>query len=261
MSTGEQAKASGRWWRGRNLMDPWRDAFVVQLRLRDVPGAAIGDALAQVDAHCAESGQSPLLAFGDPADYADALVPSLPRGPRVSWWASGLLAGGTMLAVVAFLSGVGGLSDRSVATLDAGDVAAAGVVAALVAAWVAWMPWLMRGGRSWPTVLGLWVGLTVPVVLGIGWQHPVVTVNAVAMLVASLLALGSAAVTVRVWAHARGRSTSPGRGPFDPVIDPRTGREPFVLPRGLGLLVSLWPWLLLAILAIATLAVILVPAP
>ncbi|MDG4797414.1 hypothetical protein [Micromonospora sp. WMMD1082] len=51
----------------------WREDFVVELRLADVPGDRIGDALATVDAHCADSGQSAAEAFGDPVAYARAV--------------------------------------------------------------------------------------------------------------------------------------------------------------------------------------------
>lgn len=51
----------------------WLDAFVVELRLRDVPGDRIGDAVAEVDSHCAESGEGAVEAFGDPVAYARSL--------------------------------------------------------------------------------------------------------------------------------------------------------------------------------------------
>lgn len=60
----------------------WRDAFVVELRLRDVRGDAIGDALAEVDTHCADSGQDAATAFGDPAVYARGLADVLPTHRR-----------------------------------------------------------------------------------------------------------------------------------------------------------------------------------
>ncbi|MBO3087922.1 hypothetical protein [Cellulomonas dongxiuzhuiae] len=56
----------------------WRDAFVSELRLRDVTGDAIGDALGEVDAHCADAGQDAASAFGDPVGYARTLAPTLP---------------------------------------------------------------------------------------------------------------------------------------------------------------------------------------
>ncbi len=77
-----------RRWSGRPAVpadvapgvDPaWADAFLLQLRLADVPGRHIGDALAEVASHCAESGESAAEAFGDPVEYARSL--DLPAGP------------------------------------------------------------------------------------------------------------------------------------------------------------------------------------
>lgn len=248
----------GRWFRGGNLMDPWRDAFVVQLRLRDVPGRSIGDALAQVDAHCAESGESPLQAFGDAAEYADEMAPSLPHTARVPWWGSGVLAGSTMLGVVGFLDSASGLRDHSTATLGAGELVSAVMIGVLVAAWVGWLPWLMRGGRRWPTVIVLWIGLTVPVGLGALWRRPALTANAVVLLGVSLTLLAVGGVSFWLWNSLPGRSASRGAALIDPVIDPRTGREPFVLPRGSRWLMDLLPWMLPATLVVASVIVILV---
>jgi hypothetical protein len=62
-------------------VDPaWADAFLLELRLRDVPGRHIGDALAEVASHCAESGESAEEAFGDPVAYGRSL--GLPAGPE-----------------------------------------------------------------------------------------------------------------------------------------------------------------------------------
>lgn len=61
-------------------VDPaWADAFLLELRLADVPGRDIGAALTEVASHCAESGESAVEAFGDPAEYARSL--DLPAGP------------------------------------------------------------------------------------------------------------------------------------------------------------------------------------
>ncbi|WP_256839529.1 hypothetical protein [Ornithinimicrobium faecis] len=56
----------------------WRDTFVLEQRLADRTGAEIGDALAVVDTHCAESGESAQDAFGDPAAYSRSLVDGTP---------------------------------------------------------------------------------------------------------------------------------------------------------------------------------------
>ena len=48
----------------------WCDGFVLELRLKDVPGRVIGERLAEVERHCAETDETPSEAFGDPTDYA-----------------------------------------------------------------------------------------------------------------------------------------------------------------------------------------------
>ncbi len=48
---------------------------MVELRLRSVDGRRIGAALAEVEAHCAESGETAHQAFGDPTAYAVELAP------------------------------------------------------------------------------------------------------------------------------------------------------------------------------------------
>lgn len=51
----------------------WLDDFTMELRLRDVPGSVIGDALETVESHLRDSGESAVDAFGDPTTYADSL--------------------------------------------------------------------------------------------------------------------------------------------------------------------------------------------
>jgi len=53
--------------------ETWIDLFVVELRLRHVPGAAIGDAVASVRELLADSGQSAEEAFGPAREYAASL--------------------------------------------------------------------------------------------------------------------------------------------------------------------------------------------
>ncbi|MCC2314345.1 hypothetical protein [Cellulomonas xiejunii] len=62
----------------------WRDAFVMELRLHDVPGPSIGEALGEVEAYCADAGEDALSAFGDPAAYARSLAQVLPTRRRTT---------------------------------------------------------------------------------------------------------------------------------------------------------------------------------
>src|SRR5450631_4408555 len=85
----EGREPSGRHTIARGLaphVDPaWAEEFAVELRLLGVGGTSIGDALSEVDSHCADSEESAPRAFGDPAEYARSLL--LPRhsddSPRV----------------------------------------------------------------------------------------------------------------------------------------------------------------------------------
>ncbi|UZN02897.1 hypothetical protein [Cellulomonas sp. S1-8] len=107
----------------------WADDFVVELRLRDVPGAAIGDVLTEVDAHVVDSGTSARDAFGDPVQYAVQIAETAgrptPDDPRemvplalggaglvvaidgvVEWFGDGTVdvTGGTVALVLAVLT-------------------------------------------------------------------------------------------------------------------------------------------------------------
>lgn len=66
---------------GATLPKRWVDDFTIALRAREVPGAAIGDAIKSVEDYWAQSGETPEEAFGAPGDYAAAL--ELPTDPTV----------------------------------------------------------------------------------------------------------------------------------------------------------------------------------
>lgn len=88
MSRTSEKRSAARYEIERRLAphveERWAEAFVVELRLLDVPGAALGAALAEVDSHCAESGEPAAEAFGDPVAYARSLdLPAQTEGP---WW-------------------------------------------------------------------------------------------------------------------------------------------------------------------------------
>ena len=63
-----------------HISKDWREDFIIAMRTQDASGEQIGDALATVDAHCAESGESAEEAFGDPTTYATTLVPEPAAG-------------------------------------------------------------------------------------------------------------------------------------------------------------------------------------
>ena len=77
----------------------WFDEFTLELRLRDVPGEAIGDAVAATREFLADSGGTPTEVFGDPRTYAASL--DLPRDQTSSSaWAALLVP--TCLGLLGF---------------------------------------------------------------------------------------------------------------------------------------------------------------
>ena len=77
----------------------WFDEFIVELRLRDVLGHAIGDAVASARELLADTGQSAEEAFGPARTYAASL--ELPRDSGPGWATRGLWP--SLLGVLAFL--------------------------------------------------------------------------------------------------------------------------------------------------------------
>jgi hypothetical protein len=59
------------------------DDLLLALRAREVPGSRIGEILAEVESHVAETGESPRTAFGPPREYADEVADALGL-PRTS---------------------------------------------------------------------------------------------------------------------------------------------------------------------------------
>ncbi|WP_043503608.1 hypothetical protein [Georgenia sp. SUBG003] len=185
----------------------WETDFVVELRLLDVSGRHIGDAVEQVRSHCAESGEDPYEAFGAPADYARSLgLPAQEVRP------AGML-----------LSTAGGLAGMVVATwgfaswLDGESLALTLGLAVATAVLVLLAPLLLRTLRlvlehPW-TAAGL-AGLALAVVVGapVVLTQTLVHVPAAAVTVGGLLlVLGTA-----VRDHLHGSYD-------DPVVGPVTG--------------------------------------
>ena len=143
----------------------YRRDLVLALRARHVPGDRIGEIVAEVESHVAETGEHPVEAFGPPKDYAASIAPTT-RGSRVVLWAltlSGLA--------------VGWLVATSVFDLAVGDAKGlpAGVPAwvALLVAVLLWIPAVLvqmrRNARVRDPRTGEWITPSprwVPVVMG-----------------------------------------------------------------------------------------------
>lgn len=77
----------------------WFDQLVMELRLRQVHGSAIGDATASARELLSDSGQQAEEAFGPARDYAAALA--LPSAPKHDWVRKALWP--SLLGLLAFL--------------------------------------------------------------------------------------------------------------------------------------------------------------
>lgn len=130
----------------------WLDELILELRLNDVSGKSIGDTVASVEEFLADSGQSPLEAFGTPRHYASQLAAAQPASK------SGQAAAATSrtsmalstTSLVAFLV----LSAALTPWLGGGQLLLGrwqlvmmAALAALVLALPLYLPWLLR--HSW----------------------------------------------------------------------------------------------------------------
>ena len=185
----------------------WCDDLLLALRMRDVPGARIGEVLTEVRAHLADSGEDPEEAFGAPADYAAALAADAPPESRRSWLTTRASAAALCLGVMWLVEGASGL-----ATGEPGRVGPVVLLTAVLAGTAA--PWVVEqvgtAGRGAPAA-GRLAGLVALVgaalaglaLLGHRWHADA---PAGLLLAAGALLLVAAAVV--------------GRPAADPVVDP-----------------------------------------
>ena len=220
----------------------WQQELVLALRLRDVDGRRIGEVLAEVEAHCADSGQSPAEAFGDPEAYAAEVTPAGRRLPVRSWLPQAVA---TPLGVVALLEGTAALVDGGDAALTAGGLLSLLATVVMVAAVVLRFDDVVR--RPWRSWLAISVAFAGVIVLPVLLPAVVVTLPARPLLVAGLLLLAA-------WWRPGGASSDADR-----VVDPRTGTA-VPLPPAAEVALRVLRWGLPVVLLGAVLLVVLVPA-
>lgn len=102
----------------------WAQALLLELRLRGVAGSRIGAVLAEVEAHCAESGEVARDAFGDPVGYAAAL--DLPESPlQGTSWREVTVAGVGLLGMFSTAGSVAAWQTGTPVTVTVGAILAA----------------------------------------------------------------------------------------------------------------------------------------
>ena len=112
--------------------------LVFALRMRNVAGDRIGEIVAEVESHIAETGEDPREAFGAAKDYALAVSPGRGR------WITRSAIGGVVLGAIA-----GWLLAQSVVSLILGESALYGIptwgallLALAISAWTCW--WIRK---------------------------------------------------------------------------------------------------------------------
>jgi hypothetical protein len=181
----------------------WVDAFVIELRLRDVPGDAIGDLLTEVDSHVVDSGATAHDAFGDPVQYAAQMAETAARtAPDHARDLVPSAVGGAALIVV--IQGAVAWAGDGVVEVTGGTLT---LVAALVAAVLALhrygtplLRYLVRASfwRIWAlsmVVIGVFVGLSL---LLRPWHLVTLPAVPTALAAGALLAL-AAVLELRTW--------------------------------------------------------------
>lgn len=72
----------------------YRSALMTALRLNDVPSERIGEIVAEVESHVADTGEDPVEAFGPAREYAASLTAEHRRPPR--WQTAATIACGAL---------------------------------------------------------------------------------------------------------------------------------------------------------------------
>ena len=209
----------------------WLDAFVLALRVRGVPGTLIGDALAEVESHCAEAGEPAADAFGDPVAYAQSLElpPDEDLESEIRW--GGVWSGLKLVALFAVPAAVRGLVRGEPVNVTGGMLLTVVLMLGIVAVLGARSTWAMRTvvERPGPASIMLGASLTSVVLPSVLWRTVVVSLPVVPVLVvAALLLVVGTTRSVRTLG-----APDDIIGPSDPrSVRPRLPFSAFLMPLG-----------------------------
>jgi hypothetical protein len=196
----------------KNNDQAWQEQLVLHLRLAGIPGARIGDIVAEVQAHCADSGQLPEEAFGKSADYAakyvDVVAPLRLVGAFAGTWFVSSLGIATTAAVISAASAW--LKSEPTA------ISQGLLLTAVTGGWI--IAWLFSGGHparwvAWSsrrTFAVLWVAFMVSLAPIVWLRDLIFTAPPAILLGGGLPIIGGLLAWVVV--RSRGdRIVSPGR--------------------------------------------------
>ena len=213
----------------------WFDELTVELRMRDVFGHAIGDAVASARELLIDTGQSAEEAFGPARAYAASL--DLPRGSGRDWVTRGLwtsLFG--LLAFFLFVQAVGAWNQDELLLITPAQLVLAAALGGLVALSPLYLLAAIR--RPWLLVLLLAIGAG----CGFLWSAmtPATTAEAWLSLDPLPWLLGSAVAMVLLSAWNTIQTLR--RGNLDDITEPIPAR-PTAGTRGRRVFVMLTNWL------------------
>ena len=213
----------------------WFDELTVELRMRDVFGHAIGDAVASARELLIDTGQSAEEAFGPARAYAASL--DLPRGSGRDWVTRGLWTSMFgLLAFLLFVQAVGAWIQDELLLITPAQLVLAAALGGLVALSPLYLLAAIR--RPWLLVLLLAIGAG----CGFLWSAMTPATSAEAWLSLDPLPwlLGSAVamVLLSVWNTIQ----TLRRGNIDDITEPIPAR-PAAGIRGRRVFVMLTNWL------------------
>lgn len=212
----------------------WLDEMIIELRLREISGTAIGDAVAAVETHCAESGERPAEAFGDPREYARALhfTPSQLSDTSAQGWAKVLAPIAAGLVAVNLVPGiVRAIFDGSTVAISWGDLAALAVLALVVGLSIRYLHALLHNKVA--GILFFGGAVAAMAMLPILIQTVAFTLPVVVAIALTLACLVASVLGMHWQRHALD----------DPIVDPRTRQRTSPL---LGIL-TIWLFPIVAV--------------
>jgi len=206
-------------------VDPvWAEEFAIELRLLGVGGTRIGDALSEVDSHCAESEENAPRAFGDPAEYARRL--ELPTDTDTSPRALLRSVLPTVLQVLGmFILMFGFTAWRQSGQLEitSADLVTVTVFLLEVLVLLSFADPVLRLVTHYPVLLGIvFMATFAPVAFSFRFLDDVIWRVAAGW---NLAAWAAALIGGVVWAIARHRAYGPQDGPITSPLG-KTGAHP-----------------------------------
>lgn len=192
----------------------WIDDFTLELRLREVRGDAIGDAVASVKELLADTGQAPEQAFGSPREYAEQL-----DLPTVK--VAGINAGSTIapalgvLALLAYVPAAWAFFGNKPLEYSLPQVLLLAVPLVLALTLPLYINWLLRHLWGFVMVFGISSATAVGVALLKPEEGSAPWLQADALAVAAIS--GLALLAAATWG-----AIDTARTPNDPIIDPQT---------------------------------------